>query len=148
MKTSVNFTMLLVTLFLGCAGTPESESSGLQPEAVETEDLRLSLLGAWGFAGRPGEVYEPEPGGQVKFWGLRHWAVTQWDPETGEVRFHHGGTYTLDGDKYVERVTFAGENIADMIGEEYRFTITVEGDTFTQIGDGNDYNEVWKRFGR
>ena len=81
----------------------------------------------------------------MKFWGEKHWVITQADPNTGETVFHHGGTYTLDGDKYVETLTFANENTAQLIGNEHRFTIKVDGDTYTQIGDGNPYTEIWKR---
>ena len=54
----------------------------------------------------------------MKLWGEKHWVITQADPETGNVIYHHGGTYTLDGDKYVETITFANENTAPLIGKE------------------------------
>ncbi len=142
MKTLQYLAISALTATLAITGSCTSPPAEAQEAAP---GLREQLQGAWAFAGRPGEVYEPEPGGQVKFWGQRHWIVTQWDPETGHVTFHHGGTYTLEGDRYVETVTFATANIAEFIGESFRFTISVEGDTFTQIGDGNEYHEVWKR---
>ena len=59
--------------------------------------------------------------------------------------FHHGGTYTLNGDEYVETVEYANESTKELIKQTFKFTIKVEGDTLTQTGIGNSYNEVWKR---
>lgn len=81
----------------------------------------------------------------MKFWGLKHWAITQLDPETGRLMFHHGGTYTLDRDSYTETVTFAADNTNNMIGMTLKFKIKVDGDTYTQLGVGNNYNERWAR---
>jgi hypothetical protein len=59
--------------------------------------------------------------------------------------FHHGGTYTLDGDNHAETIEYANENTAEMIGQTFRFKVKVEGDTYTQVGVGNPYSEVRKR---
>ena len=59
--------------------------------------------------------------------------------------FHHGGTYTLNGDEYVETVEYANESTKELIKQTFKFTIKIEGDTLTQTGIGNPYNEVWKR---
>lgn len=108
-------------------------------------DLQSRMLGAWLLAGKPGTKDEPKRGARMKFFGHRHWIVTQADPDTGEVIFHHGGTYELDGNKLVTKVLFATDSTASLIGTENRFTITVEGDTYTQIGVGNPWSEAWKR---
>jgi hypothetical protein len=124
------------------AQPPKADKEG------EKVDLSRSLIGAWVLVGEPGNVADPKPGARMKFWGAKNWVITQANPETGAVVFHHGGTYTLDGDKYVETITFANENTASLIKTELRFTIKVEGDTYTQLGDGNPYSEVWKRIGK
>jgi hypothetical protein len=96
--------------------------------------------------GTPGEVGKPPvAGAPLKFRTARHWVYTQADPDTGEVIANHGGTYTLNGDEYVEKVEYATENIADLIGGTYKYKVKVEGDNFTQIGIGNPYSEAWKR---
>ena len=74
-----------------------------------------------------------------------HSMITEADPETGVTVFHHGGTYTLNGDEYVETVEYANENTKDLIKQTLKFTIKIEGDTLTQIGVGNPWTEVWKR---
>ena len=116
------------------------------PGEAKPSQLAKDLIGTWILAGTPDNVVEPpKAGGRLKFFTGRHWVITQADPETGKVVFHHGGTYTLDGDKYAETVEYANENTADLIKNVHKFQIKVEGDTYTQIGLGNPYNEVWKR---
>ena len=109
------------------------------------QDLRQSLLGAWVLLGEPGTKEGPKDGARMKFWGRGHWLITHADPQSGKVIFHHGGTYTLDGDKYEETITFATEPTKDLIGETFRFKIAVKGDRYTQIGDGNPFTEEWQR---
>jgi hypothetical protein len=59
--------------------------------------------------------------------------------------FHHGGIFTLDGDKYSETIEYANESTKDIIGKTFHFKIKVKGDTLTQEGIDNSFNEVWKR---
>jgi hypothetical protein len=108
--------------------------------------LAKDLIGTWLLAGTPDKVEEPPAdGGRYKFFTGKYWTVTQADPTSGEVIYHHGGTYTLDGDNYEETVLYSTKNNAELIKQKFKFKIKVEGDTFTQLGVGNPYNEVWKR---
>ncbi len=108
--------------------------------------LAQDLIGAWILIGTPGKVGQPPAaGGRYKFCTGRHWLITQADPNTGAVIYHHGGTYLLDGDNYTEKVEFANENTASLINKALKFKIKIEGDTYTQIGIENPYSEVWKR---
>ncbi len=117
-----------------------------RPAAPTQAELAKSLLGIWILVGKPGEVGEaPAKGGRLKVFTGRHWMITQADPETGVTVFHHGGTYTLEGDKYAETVEYANENTAELIKATHRFTLKIEGDTLTQTGVGNPWTEVWKR---
>jgi hypothetical protein len=100
-------------------------------------------VGAGRHAGKPEEP--PKAGGRLKFFTGRHWCITQADPATGRVIFHHGGTYTIDGDEMAETIEYANDNTADLINRTHRFKIKAEGDTYTQIGQGNPFTEVWKR---
>jgi hypothetical protein len=125
-----------------------AHSSPASPGADEKAPSALAkaMVGTWALAGKPGEVVElPKAGGRLKFITGRHWVITESDPETHKVVFHHGGTYTLDGDEHAETVEYANENTAGLIGQTFRFKVKVEGDTYTQVGIGNPYTEVWKR---
>jgi hypothetical protein len=113
---------------------------------AEPSQLAKDLIGTWVMVGTPDKIGEaPETGGRFKFRTGKYWNITEADPKTGEVVFHHGGTYTLDGDEYVETVKYALPNTKDIINQQFKFKVKVEGDTYTQIGIGNEFNEVWKR---
>jgi hypothetical protein len=108
--------------------------------------LAKDLIGTWVLVGTPDKVGDiPASGGRMKYITATHWTVTQADPTSGLVIFHHGGPYTLKGDEYVESVKFANQNTASLIGNAHTFKLNIEGDTLTQIGVGNPWTEVWKR---
>jgi hypothetical protein len=120
---------------------PAAEAAGQGPSK-----LARDLIGTWVLAGTPDNVEEPPAnGGRYKFFTGKHWCVTQADPDSGQIIYHHGGTYTLDGDTYEETILYSTANNAELIKQRFTFKIKVEGDTYTQIGVGNPYNEVWKR---
>jgi hypothetical protein len=121
-----------------------------QPPKKDAEQNKLAkdLIGTWVLVGTPDKVGDPpESGGRFKFRTGKHWCITEADPETGKVVFHHGGTYTLDSDTYTETVEYANDNTAGLIKKSLKFKVKVEEDTNTQtgIGDDNPFNEVWKR---
>lgn len=107
--------------------------------------LRQSLLGAWVLAGSPGRPVEPAADAEMKLWGLGHFVVTKRNAETGEIDYHHLGTYKLDGDQYSETITYAIGATESLVGQTFHFTIAVDGDTYTQRGNGNPWNQQWKR---
>ncbi len=113
---------------------------------AEPSQLAKDLIGTWVLVGTPDDIGEPPTtGGMLKFLTGKHWCVTQADADTGLVRHHHGGTYTLTDDQYVETVLYAGESTAQILKSVNRFKVKVEGDTLTQIGIGNPWSQVWKR---
>ena len=119
-----------------------------QPSGASKEPSKLAkdFIGTWILVGTPDKVGEvPKSGGRLKFITGKHWVVTESEPGTGKVLFHHGGTYTLDGDNYAETVEYANEGTADLIKQTFKFKIKVDGNTYTQIGVGNPFSEVWKR---
>lgn len=135
--------LLSFLVVLGCHVPDEDKVTPLSPAPSQ---LSKDMIGTWVLVGTPGKVGEPPAsGGRLKFLTGRHWIITQADPNTGEVIYHHGGTYTLNGDEYVETVEYANENTAHLIKNIHKFKVKVEGDTFTQIGIGNPWTEVWKR---
>ena len=120
---------------LGCGGSPTPPSPS-QPSPS-------TLVGAWVLvtSDRPGA-----PSGigvRRKVFTQTTWSITQRDPATGDVVFHHGGTYTLSGSTYRETVEFANPSTASLIGQTFTYQVTIQGDTYSQL-DGQ-WNEVWKR---
>ena len=136
--------LLLVALSFA---TPRSVHAQDKPTTATAESQLAKLLtGTWVLVGAPGEGGEvPPAGGRLHFFTGKHWLITQADPKTGVVIFHHGGTYILDGDKLVKKVEYANESTAALIGKSHSFKVAVDGDTYTQTGIDNEYNEVWKR---
>jgi hypothetical protein len=115
-------------------------------DGAKPSQLAKDLAGTWVLAGTPDKPEDPpEKGGRLKFFTGKHWCITQADPESGKVIFHHGGTYTLDGDKMAETIEYANDNTSSLIGKTHHFTIKVQGDTYTQLGQDNEFNEIWKR---
>jgi len=108
--------------------------------------LAKDLVGTWALAGAPGDVKAPPAkGARLKFITEKCWTVTEADPDTGVVVFHHGGTFVLDGNKYSENIVYANDSTKELIGKTFHFKLKVEGDTLTQEGIDNPFNEVWKR---
>ncbi len=102
-------------------------------------------MGTWVLAeastpGRPSGI-----GIRQKIFSPGRWEIIQTDPQTGEIVFHHGGTYRLQGDVLEQKVEFATQKTRNYIGQVRRFRIKVEGDIHIQIGLGNPFNEVWAR---
>jgi beta-lactamase regulating signal transducer with metallopeptidase domain len=104
------------------------------------------MVGAWVLVGKPGEVGKvPAKGKGYKLITATDWCDTQADPKTGVVMIHHGGTWALKGDDYVESVKYANPASINLVGHTFKFSATVEGDTLTLKGIENPWSEVWKR---
>ena len=104
------------------------------------------MIGTWVHVGSPGQLTEvPLKGGRLKSRTGTHWILTTADQDTGLIKEVFGGTYTVQGDQYVETQIFANDVWLHDNGQSWRFTASVEGDFMTQIGIGNPYTEVWKR---
>ncbi|MBT2161118.1 hypothetical protein HW347_07560 [Zobellia sp. KMM 6746] len=114
--------------------------------SVSDEELGKNLIGTWVYQKNlNGEDSGLAVSNRIKTIVGKHWQITQSDPKTGEVVFHHGGTYTIENGIYTETILFANESTMNLIHQSFMLKIKIEGDTMTQIGEGNQYNEVWKR---
>jgi hypothetical protein len=135
------------TLTLIGVGNPWKEVWKRADEtAGARSQLGKQLVGTWVLEGGSGNAEENSaPGGRFKFITGSHWLDTQADPKTGVVVYHHGGTYTLTGDEYVQSVAYANPTTMKLIGEAFKFKIKIEGDALTLTGIGNPWNENWKR---
>lgn len=112
--------------------------SGAQDNAEKKPLTHESIQGAWELKFENGTK-------RIKFIAGGKWTITQCDPKDGTVVFHHGGSYTLDGATYTEKVEFANENTAFLKGNSHKFELTIEGDVIHQKGIGNPWNEDWNR---
>jgi hypothetical protein len=142
--------VFLASAFVLPAGVTLPIGAGDRPLKGPAEPAKLAkdLIGTWVLVGTPDKVADPpKSGGRLKFITGKHWVITQADPKTGKVIFHHGGTYMLDGNTYEETVEYANDNTAGLIKKTFKFKVKVEGDTYTQVavGDDNPFTEVWKR---
>ena len=117
------------------------------PKDEVADKLRQQLIGAWLMAAKPGQDKADDSRIEVqqKFFGLGHWIYTLSDPKTGELVGTHGGTYTLKGDVYEETIVYAAFSTEEMIGNSYKFKLTVDGDRLSQRGIGNNFNEDYTR---
>jgi len=137
------FGWLALTLPIACR---KANLEDKPTAAVASSQLAKDMIGTWVHVGRPGQVREvPAKGARLKFRTGAHWTLTHADPNTGLVTEHFGGTYTLQGNEYVETQDYADATWIGENGKSYKFTVKVEGDTMTQIGIGNPYTEVWQR---
>ncbi len=138
--TALGIAATLVSVVILRADDKKTEGS------QKASQLARDAIGVWIQAGTPDKIEDPpNPKNPLKFVIGNRWSFTQPDPETGQVTYHHGGTYTIDGDNYEETIKFANENTANMIGQTLKFKLKVDGDTWTQTGVGNPYTQVWKR---
>lgn len=119
-------------------------SPGLVPAADSPS--ADALAGAWILVGTAGKVAPTPPaGGRLWFVGGDNWTVTEADPKTGKVLYHHGGKFTLRGDEYVETINYTNPSTAALLQKRFTFKLNLTGDTLTKVGVGNQWNEVWKR---
>ena len=139
--------VLVASALLVAAGVALQAKADDPPRKADVEPSKLAkeLIGTWTLEeaktpGSPSGV-----GNRLKFFTGTHWMITQSDPKTGNVVFHHGGRYTLDGDTMAGSVDFANESTVGLIGQTHKFKISVEGDVFKQTGLDNEFTETWKR---
>ena len=131
---------LSLGVWSGCATSKTSRTG-----AVKQDKLAQQMIGAWVMVGRPGQIHEaPEKGGRFKYRTGTHWMVFSVN-ESGLVTENFGGSYTMEGDEYVETQEFADYRWKNDNGKSFTFNVKIEGDLMTQLGVGNPYNEVWKR---
>jgi hypothetical protein len=135
---------LIVILCLGLLiGAPTRLHAQALGPGLGDSALAKNLVGTWVLVSEGGKAGNGT--GRLKFCTGRHWVITQSDPRTGSIVYHHGGTYTLRGNEYAETVEYANDNTKQLLKQTFRFSIKIDGDTLTQTGIGNSFNEVWKR---
>ena len=113
---------------------------------VDNGQARNKLEGTWE------HTFEDEPRlRQIKVINQDHFIWVTYDQESKSPVTAAGGTYTLEGDTYKERVEFGRfgtRELQEVVGKEQTFQVEVSGDTMLQTGtlsNGQRLKEVWKR---
>ena len=113
---------------------------------------RGPLEGAWKVTSRKidGEDRKPTGGGEmvkIVSGGRFVWTVT----EKGRVLAMAGGSYSIEGDRYTEKVTYADENQQEMVGHEFKFKWEIKDGRWHHVGTLEIQNskveidETWER---
>jgi hypothetical protein len=104
------------------------------------------ISGTWVFVGHPGQVGAPMAVSPVYKLRTDHtWSITEANPLTGVSIFHHGGTYQVKDNYYLETVDYANDSSSNLINKTFTFNCTSKDGLFTQKGMSNPWNEVWKK---
>lgn len=121
-------------------GNKVSENQG-------SSELSKKIMGTWKYYGAKGEGEgSAEIRMRIKNMYDGYYNVEQKDPKTGEVLFYHGGRYIIKDNGDVETsLEYANHSTSNMIGDNGTAKIEIEGNTLTQTGIDNNYNEVWKK---
>ena len=124
---------------------PTSLRAEAESAPAKAPDLAKQIVGTWVYVGMPGAVVAP-PASGARYKTIQHglYKVAQKDAN-GKVIYHHGGTYTLNGDQYAETCEYSSLEGSELVKQTYRFTIKIDGDELIQTGVGNPYTELWKR---
>ncbi|MHC1765804.1 MAG: hypothetical protein AB9869_16150 [Verrucomicrobiia bacterium] len=125
--------------------SPSAEEPTTKFGKASNDAMPGAQLGAWSLVGMLNGEKAPENVRRLKLVTDKVWVVSISDVKTGRVEYHHGGTYTLKGNDYVEKVEFSTENLDSLVGQSFRYKLTVDGNTWTQVGVENPYSEVWQR---
>jgi hypothetical protein len=123
--------------------TAPSDELNMAENIPQISVLNQAMLGAW----QPTAHHTNVPSSTIikKFWSEDTWFTTAFDGESGDVIYHHGGSYSLNGTHYIEVVEFASERTEHLIDESFEFTIAIENGVYTQTGIENKYTESWQR---
>lgn len=130
-------------ILLGCLILTIAEPFGL----AQSND---ALQGAWRLVsydhGR-GLKKADAPVNELKIISVKHFIWVLFDSAKKKTLASANGTYTSQGESYVEHVDFIDVD-PKLIGKDQSFTVTVKGDTLSQSGvlsDGTKIIETWKK---
>ena len=126
---------------------------GLRADDADKEKaLRAKLIGTWKLVSAKygGQAQDP-PNSDVM---LKHvtpagFTWLSYKKDSGEVYRSAGGTYTLKGDSYTEKVVYGlGDDFQQIKNAEHPFTCKIDGDKWQHNGKlagGLTIEEVWER---
>ena len=125
---------------------PLASAQSTITQATQPSSLSQRLIGTWRLVKQGNRIITGTPTAQrLKFFTNKKWSITQADENTKRVIFHHGGTYSLKNNIMTSVVDYANESTASRIRTVSYFKISIQGDTYEQIGLNNPYTETWQR---
>jgi hypothetical protein len=131
--------ILALTLAVGCSASGDDrQTTPAKP--------RNKIEGTWE------HTFPDQPAlRQVKVINQDHFIWVTYERESGAPVALAGGSYTLDGDMYKERIEFGRfgtDRLQETLGKEQSFEVRVDGDTLTLTGtlsNGMRLREAWIR---
>lgn len=121
-------------------------------DAAKPNDLRTSLIGTWRMTsmkinGQKNDI--PDNSVTYKHVTPAGFTWLSHEKETGKIFRAAGGTYTLVGDSYIEKVEYGfGADFEGIKNAKHPFTCKIEGDTWYHNGKlagGTTIEEEWVR---
>ncbi|HWQ90778.1 MAG TPA: M56 family metallopeptidase [Clostridia bacterium] len=109
---------------------------GTKSGSISASRLGQGLIGVWTLSDEPNAF---------KFITDSSWCDTTADSKTGVVVFHHGGGFTMKGNRYVQNVEYANPGSMNLIGHSFKFDVSVDGDTLKVVGVKNPWTQSWNR---
>ena len=120
--------------------------------ANKSDELRATLVGTWKMKSMKinGQVNNlPEQAVTYKHVTPGGFVWLSYEKDTGKMFRSAGGTWTLAGDAYTERIEYGmSEDFNTIKNASHSFKCRIEGDTWYHVGklaDGTAIDEVWTR---
>jgi hypothetical protein len=121
--------------------------------AAREPERRSNLIGTWRLVSmKYGDAQSrPAPADVIhlKHVTRTHFTVVSYNAQSKEVTRVGGGSYSLQGKSYTEKVDYAlGTSFVNLLGKEQSFTWELQGDRWIHSGtlsSGLKIEEVWER---
>jgi hypothetical protein len=140
LRAGLAVTLMGLLLAIGVRFAP----AAAPPQADARNEDRL--VGTWEHV----SAQLPDGYRHIKHITPTHWTWVVYHRDTMVAVGVAGGTWSLEGDRYKERIEFATESNKDLRGKEFAFTLKLEGDSWflKSVPDSElQVDETWKRVG-
>jgi hypothetical protein len=144
------FPLLCCAALCLCLVTPRGD--GAAGAADARADLRAALVGTWKMASMKvnGQVNDlPESAVTYKHVTPGGFTWLSYNKDDGTIFRAAGGTYTLRGDAYTEKIEYGvGNDFQGIKNASHPFKCRIEGDTWFHTGklaSGTTIDEEWTR---
>lgn len=135
MKTKIATSLVLFFLVISCMNTVEKPSAILGTWKMESYKYGDNEMKA-----------SPDSIQMVKLITPTYFTWIHYKTKDKIVWNSAGGTYTFDGDNYIENIDFGGYGMSSYLGKTQTFKVKIENDKMYLSGalsDGYKIEEVW-----